>query len=203
MVRGKTQIKRIENASSRQVAFSKRRNGILKKAFELSVLCDAEVALIIFSPSGKLYEFASSGTSKTIERYQSRLRDLHGAEDNTQESKEEVAAMEKTIKYLEVSKRKLLGDDLEECSLEELQQLEKQLEKGLANIRARKNLLFKEWIQKLKKEEKSLVEENTKLKDKLMMALPEKHGEVYLREDQVDEVETELLIGLPERRSSS
>ncbi|CAN1332772.1 Agamous-like MADS-box protein AGL14 [Linum perenne] len=60
MVRGKTQMKRIENATSRQVTFSKRRNGLLKKAFELSVLCDAEVALIIFSPRGKLYEFSSS-----------------------------------------------------------------------------------------------------------------------------------------------
>lgn len=52
-------MKRIENAASRQVTFSKRRNGLLKKAFELSVLCDAEVALIIFSPRGKLYEFSS------------------------------------------------------------------------------------------------------------------------------------------------
>jgi hypothetical protein len=60
MVRGKTQMRRIENATSRQVTFSKRRNGLLKKAFELSVLCDAEVALIVFSPRGKLYEFASS-----------------------------------------------------------------------------------------------------------------------------------------------
>ncbi|CAH2041831.1 unnamed protein product [Thlaspi arvense] len=59
MVRGKTQMRRIENATSRQVTFSKRRNGLLKKAFELSVLCDAEVALIIFSPKGKLFEFAN------------------------------------------------------------------------------------------------------------------------------------------------
>ena len=53
-------MKRIENATSRQVTFSKRRNGLLKKAFELSVLCDAEVALIIFSNRGKLYEFCST-----------------------------------------------------------------------------------------------------------------------------------------------
>ena len=53
-------MRRIENATSRQVTFSKRRNGLLKKAFELSVLCDAELALIIFSSTGKLYEFASS-----------------------------------------------------------------------------------------------------------------------------------------------
>ncbi|RRT49180.1 hypothetical protein B296_00032529 [Ensete ventricosum] len=60
MVRGKTEMRRIENAASRQVTFSKRRNGLLKKAYELSVLCDAEVAVIVFSPRGKLYEFSSS-----------------------------------------------------------------------------------------------------------------------------------------------
>lgn len=60
MVRGKIEIKRIENATSRQVAFSKRRKGLLKKAYELSVLCDAQVALIIFSQNGRLYEFSSS-----------------------------------------------------------------------------------------------------------------------------------------------
>ncbi|MBA0768698.1 hypothetical protein Gotri_017481 [Gossypium trilobum] len=59
MVRGKIQMKRIENATSRQVTFSKRRNGLLKKAYELYVLCDAEVAVIIFSHKGKLYEFSS------------------------------------------------------------------------------------------------------------------------------------------------
>ncbi|XP_042396900.1 probable nucleoredoxin 1 [Zingiber officinale] len=42
MVRGKMQMRRIENLASRQVTFSKHRRGLLKKAFELSVLCDAE-----------------------------------------------------------------------------------------------------------------------------------------------------------------
>lgn len=63
MVRGKTEMRRIENATSRQVTFSKRRSGLLKKAFELSVLCDAEVGLIVFSPRGKLYEFSSARLS--------------------------------------------------------------------------------------------------------------------------------------------
>lgn len=53
-------MRRIENATNRQVTFSKRRNGLLKKAYELSVLCDAEVAVIIFSQRGKLYEFSSN-----------------------------------------------------------------------------------------------------------------------------------------------
>lgn len=53
-------MKRIENAASRQVTFSKRRNGLLKKAYELSVLCDAEVAVLIFSQKGRLFEFSSN-----------------------------------------------------------------------------------------------------------------------------------------------
>lgn len=61
MGRGKIEIKKIENTTSRQVTFSKRRGGLLKKAHELAVLCDAEVALVIFSSTGKLFEYASSG----------------------------------------------------------------------------------------------------------------------------------------------
>lgn len=60
------ELKRIENKINRQVTFAKRRNGLLKKAYELSVLCDAEVALIIFSNRGKLYEFCSSPRYLTL-----------------------------------------------------------------------------------------------------------------------------------------
>ena len=69
MGRGKVQLKRIENKINRQVTFSKRRSGLLKKAHEISVLCDAEVGLIIFSTKGKLYEFATD--SRYVQR---RLR---------------------------------------------------------------------------------------------------------------------------------
>ncbi|OEL26940.1 MADS-box transcription factor 57 [Dichanthelium oligosanthes] len=60
MGRGKIVIRRIDNSTSRQVTFSKRRNGLLKKAKELSILCDAEVGLIVFSSTGRLYEFSST-----------------------------------------------------------------------------------------------------------------------------------------------
>ena len=60
MGRGRIEIKRIENNTSRQVTFCKRRNGLLKKAYELSVLCDADVALIVFSSRGRLYEYANN-----------------------------------------------------------------------------------------------------------------------------------------------
>ena len=53
------QLKRIENKINMQVTFSKRRSGLLKKAHEISVLCDAEVALIVFSTKGKLFEYST------------------------------------------------------------------------------------------------------------------------------------------------
>ncbi|RWV91900.1 hypothetical protein GW17_00045773 [Ensete ventricosum] len=60
MGRGRVELRRIENKINRQVTFSKRRSGLLKKAYELSILCDAEVALIVFSSRGRLFEFCSS-----------------------------------------------------------------------------------------------------------------------------------------------
>ncbi|XP_052490292.1 MADS-box protein SOC1 isoform X3 [Gossypium raimondii] len=107
MVRGKAQMRRIENDTSRQVTFSKRQNGLLKKAFELSVLCDAEVALIIFSPRGKLFEFASSSMQQTIERYRRHTKDNKTnkpIEQNMQHLKAESANMLKTVEDLEVSR---------------------------------------------------------------------------------------------------
>ncbi|MBA0565953.1 hypothetical protein Golob_010808, partial [Gossypium lobatum] len=73
MGRVKLQIKRIENTTNRQVTFSKRRNGIIKKAYELSVLCDVDVALIMFSPSGRLSLFSGN---KSIEEILGRYVNL-------------------------------------------------------------------------------------------------------------------------------
>ncbi|GAY61856.1 hypothetical protein CUMW_213220 [Citrus unshiu] len=76
MGRGKIEIKRIENTTNRQVTFCKRRNGLLKKAYELSVLCDAEVALIVFSSRGRLYEYSNSNSIRsTIDRYKKACSD--------------------------------------------------------------------------------------------------------------------------------
>lgn len=60
MGRGKIVIRRIDNSTSRQVTFSKRRNGLLKKAKELAILCDAEVGVMIFSSTGRLYDFSNT-----------------------------------------------------------------------------------------------------------------------------------------------
>ncbi|XP_059077556.1 agamous-like MADS-box protein AGL8 homolog [Cryptomeria japonica] len=63
MVRGKVHLKKIENPVNRRVTFSKRKAGLLKKASELSVLCEAEIGLIIFSSTGKLFEYANPSLS--------------------------------------------------------------------------------------------------------------------------------------------
>lgn len=59
MGRGRVEMRRIENRVSRQVTFSKRRRGLLKKAHELAILCDVAVGVIIFSENGKLFEYSN------------------------------------------------------------------------------------------------------------------------------------------------
>ncbi|XP_047052337.1 MADS-box transcription factor ANR1-like [Lolium rigidum] len=65
MTRRKIVIRRIENMGKRQATFCKRRSGLLKKAQELAILCDVQVAVIVFSSTGRLYEYASSTTTTT------------------------------------------------------------------------------------------------------------------------------------------
>ncbi|WOL09974.1 MADS-box transcription factor 50-like [Canna indica] len=208
MVRGKTEMKRIENTISRQVTFSKRKNGLLKKAYELSVLCDVEVALLIFSPRGKLYEFASSSIQSTIERYKEHLREDVSSttqELDTKQWKNE-AEMTKRLELLETSKQQLLGEILESCSLEELHDLEGKIMQSLQSIRGRKHLLLKEQVAQLKEKEKSLLKENALLREKfeLLPQLPSaarKEVSLHTSQDQDNEVETELCIGFPGRGS--
>ncbi|XP_027184837.1 MADS-box protein SOC1-like isoform X3 [Coffea eugenioides] len=204
MARGKTQIKRIEDATTRQVTFSKRRKGLLKKAYELSVLCDAEVALIIFSPSGKLYEFSSSSSRSTIERYQKSIKNRPTSKqmdlERLQHFEEEVAILRKKIELLEETTRKLLGDGLDSSSIGELQQVERQLEKSLSIIRSRKILLFCERINQLKEEGKILRKKNAELREKYEeRQLELSIGQQFSSLEQVKEVETQLFIGLPNR----
>jgi hypothetical protein len=69
MGRKKIQISRITDERNRQVTFNKRKFGVMKKAYELSVLCDCEIALIIFSSSNKLYQYASTDMDKILLKY--------------------------------------------------------------------------------------------------------------------------------------
>ncbi|TYH04282.1 hypothetical protein ES288_A09G285400v1 [Gossypium darwinii] len=142
MGRGRVELKRIENKINRQVTFAKRRNGLLKKAYELSVLCDAEVALIVFSNRGKLYEFCSSPSmTKTLEKYQKcsySTLDNSRSISETQNSYQEYLKLKARVEVLQTSQRNLLGEDLGPLDSKELDQLEHQLEASLKQIRSTK-----------------------------------------------------------------
>uniref|UniRef100_A0A804M447 Uncharacterized protein n=1 Tax=Zea mays TaxID=4577 RepID=A0A804M447_MAIZE len=156
MGRGKVQLKRIENKINRQVTFSKRRSGLLKKAHEISVLCDAEVALIIFSTKGKLYEYSTDSCMDKIleryERYSYAEKVLISAEYETQGNWcHEYRKLKAKVETIQKCQKHLMGEDLETLNLKELQQLEQQLESSLKHIRTRKSQLMVESISALQR----------------------------------------------------
>ena len=55
-----------------QVTFTKRKFGLMKKAYELSVLCDCEIAVIIFNSHNKLFQYASTDMDKVLLKYTGR-----------------------------------------------------------------------------------------------------------------------------------
>ncbi|KAE8716619.1 Agamous-like MADS-box protein AGL9-like protein [Hibiscus syriacus] len=174
MGRGRVELKRIENKINRQVTFAKRRNGLLKKAYELSVLCDAEVALITFSNRGKLYEFCSSSSMmKTLERYQ---KCSHGAPETNVSAREalELSSQQEYLKLkaryeaLQRSQRNLLGEDLGPLSSKELDSLERQLDSSLKLIRSTRTQYMLDQLTDLQRKEHLLNEANKTLKQRLM-----------------------------------
>ncbi|OVA04014.1 Transcription factor [Macleaya cordata] len=165
MGRGKIEIKRIENATSRQVTFSKRRAGLLKKAQELSVLCDAEVALIIFSSTGKLFEFSSSGMKRTLSRYK-KCQDCSESSlveyDTERQQSKEINILKDEISKLRMAHLRMLGKELKGLSPKELQHLENQLNEGILLVKARKEqLLFEQLEQSRLQEQRALLENET------------------------------------------
>nr|ASY97763.1 AP1 [Cercidiphyllum japonicum] len=172
MGRGRVQLKRIENKINRQVTFSKRRAGLLKKAHEISVLCDAEVALIIFSTKGKLFEYSTdSSMEKILERYERYCyaeRQLVATDLESQGNLSlEYSRLKAKIELLQKTQRQFLGEDLESLSLRELQNMEQQLDNGLKRIRSKKNQLMYESISELQKKEKEMQEQNKMLAKKI------------------------------------
>ncbi|PON45293.1 MADS-box transcription factor [Parasponia andersonii] len=174
MGRGRVELKRIENKINRQVTFAKRRNGLLKKAYELSVLCDAEVALIIFSNRGKLYEFCSSSSMlKTLERYQ---KSNYGAPEpnvSTREalelsSQQEYLKLKARYETLLRNHRNLMGEELGALSSKELESLERQLDMSLKQIRSTRTQCMLDQLTDLQRKEHLLNETNKTLKQKLV-----------------------------------
>ncbi|KAI7735117.1 hypothetical protein M8C21_008377 [Ambrosia artemisiifolia] len=160
MGRGKIEIKRIENTSNRQVTYSKRKNGIIKKAKEITVLCDANVSLVIYGSSGKMYEYCSPKTNliDMLDRYQ-RLSGNKLWDAKHENLQNEIDRIKKENESMQIELRHLKGEDITSLNYEELIGYEDALENGLTNIREKKDEIPKI----MRKREQVLEEENKHL----------------------------------------
>ncbi|MED6184512.1 hypothetical protein PIB30_048160 [Stylosanthes scabra] len=158
MTKHKIEIKKIENIAARQVAFSKRRRSLFKKAEELSTLCDAEVALLVFSATGKLFQHSSSSVEQVIEMH----KNVHSSIDKsylpTMEFQMRNEVADKTREL-----RKLNGEELQELKFQELMKLEERLLKGLTRVLKAKDERMANDITALKRKEEDLMRENRRL----------------------------------------
>ncbi|KAJ9566379.1 hypothetical protein OSB04_002345 [Centaurea solstitialis] len=155
MGRGKIEMKRIEDDITRHVSFRNRKKGLFKKAYELSVLCDAEIALIIFGDSGSVSEYASNNIKSTIERYKKETSTTpytwSSQEINAQFYQQESEKLREQIQILENTNRHLMGEGLGCLNVKELMELETRLERGIDMVKSKKyNMILaeKEDLQK-------------------------------------------------------
>ncbi|CAL9111099.1 unnamed protein product [Musa textilis] len=187
MVREKIQIKKIDNTAARQVTFSKRRRGLFKKAAELSVLCDADVALIVFSSTGKLFEFCNSSMKKTIEKHSTHSKNLEKHDQpflDLNLDSNNYASLKKQIAEASLQLRQMRGEALEKLTVEELQQLEKTLEAGLGRVIDRKGAQFMQQINSLQQKAAQLAEENVRLRRRVL-EMPNMGRQVVADKDNV------------------
>ncbi|KAK9052802.1 hypothetical protein SSX86_029432 [Deinandra increscens subsp. villosa] len=170
MGRGKVQMKRIEDKNSRLVTFSKRRTGLIKKARHLSVLCDVDTAVIVFSAGGKLYEF-SSGSNNSVDRIVSRYKRsfLEAGEINPTGAGEDLELLLQCNRFrtckeiLQAVDRLADKNNAEELSVNDMTQLEQELDAALVQTRLRKTQLLMEYISTLKEKENKLNGEKEEL----------------------------------------
>ncbi|XP_057474570.1 truncated transcription factor CAULIFLOWER A-like isoform X2 [Actinidia eriantha] len=202
MGRGRVQLKRIENKINRQVTFSKRRSGLLKKAREISVLCDAEVGLIIFSTKGKLFDYASDSCMERIleryERYSDAQRQLITPDLQSQGSWTlEIAKLKARLEVLQRNQRHFMGEELDSLSLKELQTLEHQHDTALKHIRSRKNQLMHESISQLQKKDKALQEQNNLLAKKIKEKKKEQAQQAQMEQQNHELSSSSIFMSQP------
>ena len=82
--RKKIRIERISDERNRQVTFTKRKNGLMKKAMELSVLCDCDIALVILNSQNKLFQYASSDVETVLAKYGRHCHEAYEKKNNAE-----------------------------------------------------------------------------------------------------------------------
>ncbi|CAH8384735.1 unnamed protein product [Eruca vesicaria subsp. sativa] len=180
MGRGRIEIKKIEHVNSRQVTFSKRRNGLMKKAKELSILCDAEVALIIFSSTGKVYDFSSGCMEQTLSRYgysaasadhkqlQEQQLVLCASQENGAVLRKD-DAMRNELERLHLAIQRLKGKELDGMSFSDLISLENQLNDSLHSVKDQKTQILLNQVERSRLKERRALEENQILRKQIEM----------------------------------
>ncbi|XP_029127208.1 agamous-like MADS-box protein AGL30 isoform X6 [Cajanus cajan] len=171
MGRVKLKIKRLENTNGRQATYAKRKNGIMKKAAELSILCDIDIILLMFAPNGK--PSLCRGRRSNLDEVIAKFAQLT-PQERAKRKLETLEALKKTFKKLDhdVNIQEFLGtssqtiEDLSNqarllqtqisethkrlshwnefdkiSSVEQLGQMENSLRESLNQIRTRKQLV--------------------------------------------------------------
>ncbi|XP_009619475.1 floral homeotic protein PMADS 1 [Nicotiana tomentosiformis] len=159
MARGKIQIKRIENQTNRQVTYSKRRNGLFKKANELTVLCDAKVSIIMISSTGKLHEFISPSitTKQLFDLYQKTVGvDLWNF--HYEKMQEQLRKLKDVNRNLRREIRQRMGESLNDLNYEQLEELNENVDNSLKLIRERKYKVIGNQIETYKKKVRNVEE---------------------------------------------
>ncbi|XP_059448072.1 MADS-box protein JOINTLESS-like isoform X1 [Corylus avellana] len=167
MTRRKIQIKKIDNTTARQVTFSKRRRGLFKKAMELSTLCDAEIALIVFSSTGKLFHYASSSMQQVIGRQNIHSKNLDQPSLELQLDNSACTSLSNEIMQKTRELRQLKGEELQGLNMEELKKLEELLEEGLSRVLKAKDERFREEMSALERKVSQLMQDNQQLKQQM------------------------------------
>ncbi|CAA0412119.1 Protein MADS AFFECTING FLOWERING 5 [Arabidopsis thaliana] len=156
MGRRRVEIKRIENKSSRQVTFCKRRNGLMEKARQLSILCGSSVALFIVSSTGKLYN-SSSGDRVVYVSWKRKNFTIFLSWQDLEDKTQDYLSHKELLEIVQSKIEEAKGDNV---SIESLISMEEQLKSALSVIRARKTELLMELVKNLQDKEKLLKEKN-------------------------------------------
>ncbi|KAL0351808.1 UNVERIFIED_CONTAM: Floral homeotic protein DEFICIENS [Sesamum calycinum] len=159
MARGKIQIKKIENQTNRQVTYSKRRNGLFKKAHELTVLCDARVSIIMISSTQKLHEYISPSTStkQVFDQYQKAVGvDLWSS--HYEKMQEHLKKLKDVNRNLRREIRQRMGESLNDLGYDQMVNLIEDMDSSLRLIRERKYKVIGNQIETSKKKLRNVEE---------------------------------------------
>ncbi|CAL5069931.1 unnamed protein product [Urochloa decumbens] len=180
MGRGKVELKKIENPTNRQVTFSKRRMGLFKKANELAILCDAQIGVIIFSGSGRMYEYSSPPwrIANIFDRYLKAPSTRFEEMDIQQKIVQEMTRMKDERNRLRIIMGQYMGEDLASFSVQDLSNLEQQMEFSLYKVRLRKQeLLDQQQLLEMRHREMHMAEEQSQSSGYLWLMDPAARGQ--------------------------